>query len=41
MTELQRENSIKFEGSENKIDEMSFVDFYELVSKDPDMAKDW
>ena len=37
----EREKLIKFEESEEEIDKMSFDEFYEKVSHDPDMAKDW
>lgn len=41
LQESEKEKLIRFEKSEEDIDKMSFDEFYEKVSHDPDMAKDW
>lgn len=41
LPEPQKQGLIKFEAADEKIDKMSFDEFYELVSNDKDMAKDW
>ncbi len=41
ISDKEKEELIKLEDSEKMIDQMSFDDFYELVSNDKDMIKDW
>jgi len=41
LQETEKEKLIRFEKAEEEIDKMSFDEFYEKVSKDPNVAKDW